>query len=85
LVNVKLLQTMNNLVSYLVCHVVTMPKIAGTVLVILNSQMYIFPLTAPLSVVSSFILKHGLYKFSFQLILSLCGSTITALVAATHN
>jgi hypothetical protein len=38
----------------------------------------VFPLPAPRSVVSNFILKHGLHKFSFQLILSLYGSTITA-------
>jgi len=70
---------LNNQVTYLVSHVVTTPKIAGTVLIIWNSQKYVFHLPAPRSVASNFILKHGLHKFSFQLSLSPYGSTTTAL------
>jgi len=70
---------MNNQVGYLVNHVVTTPKIAGTFLVIWNSQKYVFHWPAPRSVAGNFILKHGLHKFSFQLSLSPYGSTVTAL------
>lgn len=56
-----------------------MPKIARTVLVIWNSQSYVFHFPVPQSVASNFILKHVLHTFSFQLSLPLYGSTITAL------